>query len=50
MQKDDVVLEGGTLEKATSHHVVELALKRIEAADDTRDFVVEVVLVSVDNV
>ena len=42
-------LEGGILEKATSHHVVELALKRIEAADDTRDFVVEMVLISVCN-
>ena len=38
-------LEGGILEKATSHHVVELALKRIEAADNSIDFVVEMILV-----
>ena len=33
------------LEKTAAHHVVELALKRIEAADDTGNFVVEMILV-----
>ncbi len=39
--------KGGRLEKAAAHHVIELALKRIEAANDSVNFVVEMILVPV---
>ena len=39
------MLSWAALEKTAAHHVVELALKRIEAADNSIDFVVEMILV-----
>ena len=43
------MLRERALEEAAAHHVVELALERIKAADNAGDFVVEMILISVCN-